>query len=254
VRVRLVVAYDGGGFHGFARNDPHPTVGGFLEDALSRVLREPIAITCAGRTDRGVHARGQVVTFDVAADRIDLERVVRSVNGLGGGRVVVHEARVAAPDLDARFSARWRRYRYTVLNRPTPDPFLRHTTWWIPDPLDVAAMEAGGRHLLGEHDFASFCRRPKPVPGAEVAPSLVRRVLDLGWEERPEGLVVLDIRATAFCHQMVRSITGLLVDVGRGRIAPDAVAGALAARDRGRVPTIAPPHGLCLWEVGYDGP
>ena len=93
MRVRLVVAYDGGGFHGFARNDPHPTVGGFLEDALSRVLREPIAITCAGRTDRGVHARGQVVTFDVAADRVDLERVVRSVNGLGGGRVVVHEVR-----------------------------------------------------------------------------------------------------------------------------------------------------------------
>jgi tRNA pseudouridine38-40 synthase len=111
VRIRLVVAYDGGEFHGFARNDPHPTVGGFLEDTASRVLREPVAITCAGRTDRGVHARGQVVTFDVTADRVDLARLVRSVNGLGGGRVVVTAADVVDESFDARFSATWRRYR-----------------------------------------------------------------------------------------------------------------------------------------------
>jgi tRNA pseudouridine38-40 synthase len=252
VRVRLVVAYDGGEFHGFARNDPHPTVGGFLEESIGRVLREPVAITCAGRTDRGVHARGQVVTFDVTTDRVDLARLVRSVNGLGGGRVVVTAADVVDDAFDARFSATWRRYRYTVLNTPAPDPFLRATAWWVPDALDVGAMGEGGAALVGQHDFSSFCRRPKPVPGASVEPSLVRRVLDLRWERLDDGRVVMEIRATAFCHQMVRSITGLLVEVGRGRRASTDVGGVLDAGDRAGVPTIAPPHGLCLWDVGYD--
>lgn len=247
-RFRLDLSYDGSGFHGFAENRDVDTVAGRLRAALERVLRHPVELTCAGRTDAGVHARGQVVSFDTTAGP-DPARLRDSLNGLLGPRIVVRTVQRVDRGFDARFSARCRTYRYTVLNRDVPDPFLAATAWWVAEPLDRAALAEACPPLLGEHDFSSFCRRPR----TEQPVSLVRRVLDAGWSEPgPEpGLIVFEITATAFCHQMVRSVVGLLVDVGRGHRTPADVAAAIAARDRSRAGQLAPPHGLVLWEVGY---
>lgn len=249
-RVRLLVAYDGSGFHGFWPNAGVSTVGGTLAAAAARVLGAPIEMTCAGRTDTGVHAWGQVVTFDAPADGLDLDRLRQSVNKLCGPTIVVREAVEVSPEFDARGSARSRTYRYTVLNRPVPDPFLRATTWYVPEPLDLRAMVLGCDPLIGSHDFSSFCRRPKVAPGTEPA-SLTRRVLDARWEDRGDGLLRFEITANAFCHQMVRSVVGALVDVGRGRSRAGDLSGMLRARDRQAAPAPAPPHGLCLWSVAY---
>ena len=250
VRLRLDLAYDGSGFHGFAENRGVATVGGHLREALERVLRHPVVLTCAGRTDAGVHARGQVASFDTTAE-VDPARLRDSLNGLLGPRVVVREVRAVGADFDARFSARSRTYRYTVLNRAVPDPFLAATSWWVPEALDLAALAESCPPLLGEHDFSSFCRRPRGRSDV----SLVRRVVAAGWRERGAddgpGLLEFEITASAFCHQMVRSVVGLLVDVGRRHRPPADVAAAVAARDRSRAGQLAPPHGLVLWEVGY---
>jgi tRNA pseudouridine38-40 synthase len=248
-RLKLVVAYDGSRFRGFAENRGVTTVAGTLREALARVLHEDITVTGAGRTDAGVHAWGQVVSFDVADD-VDPARLARSLNGLCGPALAVRSAEVAADDFDARFSARWRRYRYTILNREAPDPFLAVTTWHVPEPLSAPLLALACDPLVGEHDFSSFCRRPRSGPDRQP-PALVRRVLDAGWTELDDGLLRFEIRANAFCHQMVRSIVGTMVEMGRGRRRPGEMAGVLRARDRARAGTVAPPHGLCLWEVGY---
>ncbi len=249
VRVRLVVAYDGAGFSGFALNRDVRTVAGVLASALETVLRAPVVLTCAGRTDAGVHAWGQVVSFDAPAEA-DLAGLARRVNALLAPEVVVREAAVADDGFDARRRATSRRYRYLVLNRPVPDPFLAATTWHVPEPLDLAAMRRACEPLLGEHDFSAFCRRPK-VPGDRPAPSLVRRVTDAGWHPAGDDVLRFEIEASSFCHQMVRSIVGLLVAVGRGRRAAGAVPAIIESRDRAAVPDLAPAQGLTLWEVGY---
>jgi len=211
-----------------------------------------------------------VVTFDVADEVLDrlaardrrgsgdgLRRLRDGVNALVGAAVVVTGVSVVDAGFDARFSARSRTYRYAVLNAAVPDPFLADRAWWVDQPLDLTAMDDASGHLIGEHDFSSFCRRPKPSPAGAEPLSLVRRVLAAEWSveggaDPGEGrLLTFEITATAFCHQMVRSITGLLVDVGRGRRAPGDVRTALEARDRAAVGHLAPPHGLVLWHVEY---
>jgi tRNA pseudouridine38-40 synthase len=257
VRVRLVVAYDGAPYHGFAANPGVATVAGTLQRTIERILRHPVQLTGAGRTDRGVHAWGQVVSFDAPAAGLDLAALQRSINKLCGGTIVIREAAVAPPDFDARFSARSRIYRYTIVNRPVPDPFLAATAWWIEHPLDLAAMRLACDPLIGEHDFSSFCRRPKDrmIGGdeddGESGPSLVRRVLDARWDDEGDGVLRFTIEATAFCHQMVRSIVGTLVEVGRGRKRAGEMTGILRARDRSLAGPVAPPQGLCLWAVTY---
>jgi tRNA pseudouridine38-40 synthase len=247
VRLRMTVAYDGSGFSGFAANPGVPTVGGTLETSLRRVLRSPVTLTCAGRTDAGVHARGQVVSFDAPADHPDPARIVQSVNRLCQGAIVVRDLEVAPPDFDARHSATARRYRYAIQAGPHPDPLRRRTTWWVPHELDLALLRLGCDPLIGEHDFSSFCRRPK----AAVEVSLVRRVRDARWETGPDGLHWFWIEADAFCQQMVRSIVGTLVEVGAGRMRPGDLRAVLRARDRHAAGPMAPAHGLCLWEVRY---
>lgn len=250
VRVRLVVAYDGSGFRGFAENRGVKTVAGALRASLERVLGHAVALACAGRTDAGVHARGQVVTFDARADGLDLAAVQQAVNKMLAPAVAVGAAEVAPTGFDARHSAVARAYRYTVLNRPVPDPFLAATAWHVPGPLDRAALQLGCDPLIGEHDFAAFCRRPKGR--GEQQPSLVRRVLDARWREVDDGVLCFDIDATAFCHQMVRSVVGTLVDVGRGRTRAGEVAGIIRSGDRQRAGNLAPSRGLCLRSVRYD--
>jgi tRNA pseudouridine38-40 synthase len=244
-RVKLVVAFEGTKFRGFAASEGQRTVAGVLTQALAKVLRHDVEITCAGRTDAGVHAWGQVVTFDARPD-VDVEKVQQAVSAMLGPEVVVREATVVDAAFDARRDARWRSYRYTILNRPVPDPFLARTSWWVRDELDLAAMRAAADPFLGEHDFASFCRK-----GPEGSSS-VRRVLDSRWHDLGEGVLRYDIRASSFCWQMVRSIVGTLVEVGQGRRRPGDMLTILRALDRGAAGAIAPPHGLCLWEVGYE--
>ena len=249
-RVRLLVAYDGGAFSGFARNDGVTTVAGELETHLRRVLKHEVVVTGAGRTDKGVHAWGQVVTFDTFADRLEPERLQRSLNSVCGPAISVREITLVDSTFDARFSARWRRYRYTILNSPTPNPFLGRYAWHLTDDLSIDAMNDGGATLVGQHDFSSFCRRP-PDHHDGTPVSLIREVTGLQWTRLDDDLVRLEITARAFCHQMVRSIVGTLVAVGRARFDVADVAAILAARDRSAAGDLAPPHGLCLYEVGY---
>jgi tRNA pseudouridine38-40 synthase len=215
------------------------------------VVRQPVELTGAGRTDAGVHAWGQVVSgnFPDGTDLADLER---RLNKLCSPVIAVRKVAWAGDGFDARFSASWRHYRYDVWNAPYPNPLIAARSWHVSTPLDVAAMNEAAQHVRGEHDFASFCRRPKSVEG-EPEPSLVRNVLSAGWAiADAEGPVLrFEIRANAFCHQMVRSITGTLVDVGSGNLPHDAVVAILAAGDRQAAGQVAPPQGLTLWQVGY---
>lgn len=250
VRVRATVAYHGGRFHGFAPNPGVRTVGGVLADALTRVLRspEPAAITAAGRTDAGVHGWGQVISFDVPA-AVDPVRLRRSVNGLVGPDVVLREVEVASAGFDARFSARWRRYRYHLWCGEVPDPFLADRAWHVPAPIDLPSLRLASEPLIGEHDFASFCRAARGRSGEVL--STRRRVLAADWSSPRPQVLRFEITATAFCHQMVRSLVGTLVAMGTHKLAPGDMLAILRARDRAVAGAVAPPHGLCLWDVGY---
>jgi len=216
-----------------------------LGDALERALRHPVDLTCAGRTDAGVHAWGQVVSLDVRAGA-DLARVQRSVNKMLAPNVVVREATWAPPAFDARRCALSREYRYHLLCSEWPDPFMAPTTWHVGRVLEVRRMEAACDALLGEHDFSSFCHqvRGRPAP-------LVRRVLRAGWRDLGGSRLCFEIEASSFCHQMVRSIVGTLVEVGMGRLKAGELTAVLSARNRGAAGPPAPPHGLCLWRVKY---
>jgi tRNA pseudouridine38-40 synthase len=147
-------------------------------------------------------------------------------------------------------SAIARRYRYTVLNRPVPDPFLAAFSWHVPDPLDLAALRLACDPLIGEHDFTSFCRLPRGVPGY----SLLRRVTDARWLELGDGLLRFEIEASSFCQQMVRAVVGTMVAIGVGRRRAGEMAGILRARNRAAADRVAPPGGLCLWSVTYPPP
>lgn len=239
---RLDIAYDGSGFRGYARQDGQPTVQGAIEEALTTLLRATVSTSVAGRTDAGVHARGQVVSFDYDGP-VDIERLRRGLNGVLDPGISVFSVSRAGDDFDARFSAVWRRYRYQVDTGPARDPLTRGHVWHVGQSLDVEAMRRAGTAFLGEHDFSSFCR-------TVVGKSNVRRVTELGVSEE-DGLLTFWIQANAFCHQMVRSIVGYLYDVGRGFTDGATVTDVIIAADRSRVATVAPPHGLTLWAVGY---
>jgi tRNA pseudouridine38-40 synthase len=243
--LKLTVAYDGTEFRGFAAQPGQRTVEGVLREVLERVLRrDDLVLTCAGRTDAGVHAWGQVVSIPFDGD-LEVDRVAPAVTRQLAPEVVVRDARVVDSGFDARHDARWRAYRYTIVNRPAPDPFLARTAWWVPEPLDLPLLRLGADPFLGEHDFATFCRK-RPV-----ASTTVRRVLESTWHDLGDGVLRYDITATAFCWQMVRSIVGTLVDVGAGRIRPGELLRILRAHDRNEAGGMAAPQGLCLWEVGY---
>jgi tRNA pseudouridine38-40 synthase len=250
VRLRMTVAYDGRGFHGFAPQGPAvelETVGGVLIEALEKVLQAPVKLSISGRTDSGVHAWGQVVSFDAPEADLDLDKIVRSVNSQLGPSVVARDVAVAPPDFSARYSALSRVYRYTVLNRPVPDPFLAATTWHVDEPLDLAALRLACDPIIGEHDFTSFCRPPKGVPSF----SMVRRVIDARWSPLGDGLLRFEIESTSFCQQMVRALVGTMVPMGLGKQAPGEMASILRAHKRALGGRVAPPHGLCLWGVRY---
>jgi tRNA pseudouridine38-40 synthase len=248
----LIVAYDGADFHGFAASDGVPTVIGILSREVERIVRRPVELVGAGRTDAGVHAWGQVVSGPIPADS-DLGRLAHSLNRLCGPSISVRSAEWADPDFSARFSATARTYRYSVWNDPAPNPLATRFSWHVAAPLDVEAMNTGAAELVGDHDFSSFCRRPK-VGDDRPEPSMVRRLMTARWRPTsPDPMLEFEITASAFCHQMVRSIVGTLVDVGLGRRESKSIAATLAARDRQAAGQVAPPTGLVLWHVDYTG-
>jgi tRNA pseudouridine38-40 synthase len=239
-----------------------------------------VTLICAGRTDAGVHALDQVVHFDLPVERSDAleaDALVKSCNSQVGPAIVVRSAEIAPEGFDARHSAIARRYRYLVVNAPVADPLLAGLAWHVADPLDLRSMAAAADALLGEHDFRAFCRR---VPGTTAEDPIPRRVLDARWtrlDGRPSGarsagtsgidgsdastgpslapvvgdLLAFEIEANAFCHQMVRSLVGTLVEVGRGRKRPSDILYILRSADRSQAGQPAPPQGLTLMAVRY---
>jgi tRNA pseudouridine38-40 synthase len=252
LRLRLDLRYDGSAFHGWAAQPGMTTVQQTVQEALWRVLRlpEPPVLTVAGRTDAGVHARGQVAHADIAAESWTAE------GGSAGrrlGRLLPPSVRVTAigpaPDgFDARFSALWRRYSYRVCDDAAhADPLRRHDTLWYSRRLDLDRMNAAASACLGEHDFAAFCRKRE---GATT----IRELLRLDWSRVEPGIAVATVTADAFCHNMVRALTGALLSVGDGTKPVGWLGDLLAAGQRDPAAWVAPPHPLCLEEVGYPEP
>jgi tRNA pseudouridine38-40 synthase len=255
VRLRLTVAYDGTPFHGVAENEGVATVGGALRKSLERILGHPVVLAVAGRTDTGVHAWGQVVTFDADAARLDIDALPRALNALCRPSIVVRDAAIVGPEFHARFSATARVYRYHIFNEPFPNPFVQTTSWHVPQPLDLAAMRNAAVPFVGTHDFSTFCKREKVERADGTVPSLVREVRRAEWsrvdDRMSDGMLAFEIEASSFCRQMVRSIVGTLVDVGLGKRRAGDVPAMLRARDRTMAGQVAPPEGLVLWEVKY---
>lgn len=265
-RIRLDLAYDGTDFTGWARQPGLRTVQGVLEEALATLFgrsgAEPPRLTVAGRTDVGVHAIGQVAHLDLAPEQLEqlarrprgrgagaagVESLARRINGIVGqaADVQVLRASEAPPGFDARFSAVWRRYEYRIADAVAlRDPRTRAFTLWHPSALDLDAMDAAARGLLGLHDFAAYCR---PRDGATT----IRTLQDFGWRRDPDGVLVAAVRADAFCHSMVRALVGACVAAGEGRFAPERAAGIRDEARRGSEFIVMPSRGLTLVEVGY---
>jgi tRNA pseudouridine38-40 synthase len=257
LRLRLDLAYDGTDFNGWAAQREQRTVEGELVAALTTVFRAAPALrlTVAGRTDAGVHARGQVAHVDVDPDswsalpgrssRTPGRAALARLRGVLPPDIVVRSVEVAAPGFDARFSALSRRYRYRICDDPARlDPLRRRDTVLVPDGLDVDAMAEASRPLVGLHDFAAFCKRRE---GATT----IRTLQEYAWRRTEDGIVEARVVADAFCHSMVRALVGAAVAVGEGRYAVDLPAEALAAEVRDPRLKVMPAHGLSLEEVDY---
>jgi tRNA pseudouridine38-40 synthase len=249
VRLRLDVSYDGGEFSGWAVQPSRRTVAGVLVEALGRLVGTdlPLGLTVAGRTDAGVHATGQVCHIDLPADVWDTlaGSLLRRMAALMPADARVRAVTPVPATFDARFSATFRRYEYRVADTPWgPEPLRRHDTIGWVRPLDLARLQAAADGLVGEHDFAAFCKRKEHA-------TTVRAVTRLEWRRDPDGVAVATVQADAFCQAMVRSLVGAMLAVGDGRREPDWPASLLRLRERSSAITVAPAHGLTLTEVGY---
>lgn len=239
-RLRLDLAYRGDGFHGWQVQPGLRTVQGEVGACLERLLGRPCLPIGAGRTDTGVHARGQVAHVTLRDDA-EAARVARSLPGMVPDDILVHGARRVSPAFDARRCATHRRYAYTLLTAPD---LFRPFAWRVGWTLDRGAMDLACGNLLGVHDFTSFCRT------ASLRDDNRCRVDACGFEWG-ESWGIFHVQADRFLHNMVRNLVGVLVEVGRGRRRPDDLVAVLAARDRRAAGMRAPAHGLCLIEVGY---
>jgi tRNA pseudouridine38-40 synthase len=246
--IRLVVEYDGTGLRGWQRQLNGPTVQQHLEEALAQLLQHEVVVTGASRTDSGVHARGQVAAF--ATERpIPLHGIRRGLNSLLPDDIAIREATEVDASFHPRHSATGKHYRYTILARADRSPRWRDRAWHVSDPLDLEAMRAGATYLVGEHDFAAF-----RAAGC-AAKTTIRRIASIAIGHAPEhtDLVRVDLHGNAFLRQMVRIIVGTLVEVGSGTRPPSQVAEIMASLDRVNAGITAPPQGLELVEVQYDG-
>jgi len=256
VRLRFDLAYDGTGFRGWARQPGLRTVQGTLEAAISRLLGGDPQLVVAGRTDAGVHASGQVAHLDLTdaqrerlakARNPDPEALAARLTGVLGQYpdVAVHRTSLAPDGFDARFSAVWRRYSYRVADRVSGyDPLERLRTTSVNAALDVEAMDAAARSLIGLHDFAAYCKWRE---GATT----IRTLLEFDWHREADGILVANVKADAFCHSMVRALVGACVAVGQGRLDVDDVVDIRDARERTSETKVLAARGLTLTEVGY---
>lgn len=250
--LALTLSYNGAPFSGFARQPGQLTVQGDLEDALRLLFKRDIATTCAGRTDAGVHALGQVVSFDVDDRELagrSLPSLRRSLNALTNDAITVREVEPKKVGFSARFDAQAREYRYYLCVDSTRPIFMKDFTWFVPGGLDATAMETASRHLLGEHDFKSFCM----TSSAEGKPTH-RNVHEISFHPETvmgENVMVVKVVGNAFLHSMVRTIVGTLVMVGKGQREPGWVCEVLAACDRRAAGENAPARGLVFWRVMY---
>ena len=263
-RLRLDIAYDGTRFTGWAKQPGIRTVQGELEQALATILRrhgQPPTLTVAGRTDAGVHATGQVAHLDLTQPQLKhlakphgpgtavepTIALVRRLNGIAGVSkdLYVAAVTVAPPGFDARFSPIWRRYEYRIADAAAQrNPLLRGHTVWYPATLDVDAMNASARELLGLHDWAAYCR---PRAGATT----IRELQQFEWERDTTGVLVARLQADAFCHSMVRALVGATVSVGERKLAGERLRGIRAEAQRTSEFKVMPANGLTLVEVGF---
>jgi tRNA pseudouridine38-40 synthase len=249
VRIRLDVSYDGAGFSGWAVQPDRRTVAGVLGAELDRILGAGTAtgLTVAGRTDAGVHATGQVCHVDLPDDAWSAvsATLIRRLAGLLPSDVRVRAAQRVDDTFDARFSALYRRYQYRVTDaRYGAEPLRRFDTLAWPRPLDVDLLNAAAHGLVGEHDFAAFCKRKDNA-------TTIRMVTRIEWVRQADGICVATVQADAFCQAMVRSLVGAMLSVGDGRRPPQWPAGLLTRTARADEVPVVGPHGLTLVEVGY---
>ena len=240
---KATLAYDGTNFAGWQMQAGPRTVQGVVEDALRPIDDRRVVVHAAGRTDAGVHATGQVVSFSLTSP-VAPGALLRALNARLPDDVRVMDVAEVAGDFNARFHARSKTYRYAVWSGAVVPPQVRHFVWHVPRPLDVEAMNAAARLLEGEHDFAAF-----QAAGGDVLST--RRHIFASRLERRDAQIVYQVTGTGFLRHMVRNIVGTLVEIGRGRRTPDDMRRILESRDRSRAAATAPPHGLTLWSVEY---
>jgi tRNA pseudouridine38-40 synthase len=242
-RIAVGIEYDGSGFAGWQQQAQAPSIQRAVQDALARVCNHPVEVTAAGRTDAGVHARGQVGHFECEADRSERALVLGANTHLPPG-VALRWARQVPGHFHARYSAIARTYRYCILNRSARSALAAGRVAFLHRPLDVEAMQAAAPYLIGQHDFSSF-------RAAECQARSPQRELTALRVERRGEFVLLEVTANAFLHHMVRNIAGLLIHIGWGEAPPEYAAEVLAARDRRIAPATAPASGLYFWRVHY---
>lgn len=250
--LSLTVSYNGAPFCGFARQPGQLTVQGELEQALSLIFRRPVEVVCSGRTDAGVHALGQVVSFDVTNDELEgrnLYSLRRSLNALTHEDITVREVEERQPGFSARFDAQWREYHYHVCLDEVPPLFMRDFSWYVHGQLDIDAMREAAAYLVGEHDFKSFC-----MAASAVGKPTCRNVHEISLSREMimgEDILTIKVVGNAFLHSMVRTIVGTLVMVGRGQRKPEWVREVLETRNRTAAGENAPAAGLVFWRVQY---
>ena len=264
--IRIIVAYDGTDFHGWQRQPNALTVQACLESALEKLVGDPVQVWGSGRTDAGVHASNQVANFKTVCP-IPCRNLVKALNDLLPSTVRIKGACEVPASFHARYDARAKTYRYRILQAPICSPFLGRFVCHYPLPLDHRRMAGAAGLLEGEHDFTSFAGEvgegstlpagvPRsfgvPPPGREEAPGMVRTVYQSRVLWRPRtSLLIYEVRGNGFLHHMVRNIVGTLLEVGRGKLAPQDMIRILAGRDRALAGPTAPAQGLCLMRVEY---
>jgi tRNA pseudouridine38-40 synthase len=242
--IRLVLEYDGSRYHGWQRQADAATIQQTVEEALARLIGEPVALIGSGRTDAGVHALGQVANFRTTST-IPLKAFHDGLNSILPRDIAVLSAAEVPPEFHARKSARSKTYTYRILNRPNRSPLQQHFAWWIPQPLHLPALAAAAAFLPGEHDFAAF-----RASGSDNQ-NPIRQVRMAAWSGEPGGCLSFTITATGFLRGMVRSLVGTMVEAGRGKTPAARMAELLASGARHLAGPTAPPQGLYLVEVVY---
>ncbi len=241
--IKLTLEYEGSNYAGWQRQAQHDTIQGRIETALKTIFEQPVQVHGAGRTDTGVHARGQVAAIELPR-AFEPAELKRALNALLPDEIVILAATTAPPDFDPRRSARSRVYEYRILNRAQPSVFERRYAWHVADQLALRRMNDAARVFVGAHDFAAFRKT-----GSEEK-STVRRVSASKWRREDDHLIYR-IEANSFLRHQVRTMVGAMVECGRSRLDAETIAAILNGRDRARAPAAAPPHGLYLVEVRY---